>query len=223
MSWRGSAGASGYDIQRSAGPDGPWTTIAANVCDGDVAYRPLYSDASASAGESWCYRVIARNSSGSSGPSNVVGPVAVKRVCLADELQDFSKALAKSEGLKPNNDYNALYAEYLFRAQGSAGDWISYRVPSHIESVRIVTFFAKDIADFTLELSADGESFSATKTVRKERRLPSPPGGAAGNQRRTLVEYEAAAPPGNRVLRLGWNGPAELDRVEVYHSGPDRK
>lgn len=27
------------------------------------------------------------------------------------------------------NDFNALYAEYLFRAKGTAGDWLSYEVP----------------------------------------------------------------------------------------------
>ena len=119
LSWRGSAGATGYDIERAPQADGPWTAIANNVSDADVAYRPLFSDTTARAGETWFYRVTARNASGVSQPSNVVGPVAVKRVCLADELQDFSRAHAKSDGLKLNNDYNALYAEYLFRAKAT--------------------------------------------------------------------------------------------------------
>ena len=45
------------------------------------------------------------------------------------------------------------------------------------------------------------------------------PIGRRGGRRRTLVEYECPVPAGNRYLKLVWTGPAELDRVEVYHTG----
>lgn len=217
LSWRGSAGATGYDIERAPKASGPWKVIAKNVCDADVAYRPLFSDTTARAGQTWFYRVTARNASGASKPSNVVGPVKVKRVCLADELQDFSRVHAKSDGLTMNNDYNAIYAEYLFRAKGSTNDWLSYKVTAPIESVKAVAFFGKQIADLTLQVSADGAKFTDLQPKRSERPLPAPPGGAAGGQRRTMVEYECAVPAGNRQLKVLWNGPAELDRVEIYH------
>jgi hypothetical protein len=217
FSWRGSVGAIGYDIQRAEQNNGPWTTIAQNVSDADIAYRPLFSDTTAVSGQSYSYRIIARNQSGASQPSNVVGPIQVKRVCLADELQDFSRAFAKSSGLKLNNDYNALYAEYLFRAQGSTNDWITYQVPAMIESVKVTGFYSKQAADFELRVSSDGNTFTALKPERKERRLPSPPGGAAGGQRRTLVEYECVVPAGQCYLQVAWSGPAELDRVEIYY------
>jgi mannan endo-1,4-beta-mannosidase len=219
LSWRGSAGATGYDIQRAPQSAGPWTTLASNVCDADVAYRPLFSDTTAAAGQTCFYRIIARNASGASKPSNVVGPVQIKRVCLVDELQDFSRAHAKSAGLKLNNDFNALYAEYLFRAKGEANDSITYQVPTNMESIKVVAFYAKEIADLSLEVSADNATFTALEPQRKQRPLPNPPGGAAGNQRRTMVEYECPAPPGNHFLKVSWKGPAELDRVEIYHAG----
>jgi hypothetical protein len=217
LTWRGSAGACGYDVERAPGADGPWTVLAQNVCDADIAYRPLYSDTTARAGDTWFYRVAARNSSGVSPPSNVVGPVHVKEVCLVDELQDFSRVDKKSEGLALNNDYNALYAEYLFRAKGDAGDWICYHVPDAIHRVKVVAFFAEELSDLALETSADGVTFSALEPARTERRLPAPPGGAAGGQRRTLVEYESPLPDGQHFLRLRWNGPAEVDRVELSY------
>lgn len=217
LTWRGSAGASGYDIERSPKADGPWVAIATNVCDADIAYRPLFSDTAARVGETWFYRAIARNVSGASRPSNPVGPVKVAQVCFADELQDFSRVHAKSDGLKLNNDYNAMYAEYLFRAQGSTNDWVSYRVSGPIDSVKVVSFFGKEIAYLTVAASADGERFTAVEPKRSERPLPAPPGGAAKGQRRTMVEYESAIPAGNRYLRLSWGGPAELDRVEIRH------
>jgi hypothetical protein len=216
LTWRGSAGASGYDIHRAPSADGPWATLAQNVCDADIAYRPLFSDTAARAGQTWFYRVAARNDSGISPPSNIVGPVEVKEVCLADELQDFSRVHEKSEGLVLNNDYNALYAEYLFRAKGNQGDWMTYQVPETMRRVMVVAFFAADLSDLTLEVSADGRTFKRLEPARKERRLPAPPGGAAGGQRRTMVEYEAPVPAGNHLLKLRWNGPAEVDRVELY-------
>ncbi len=216
FSWRGSAGASGYDIERAANPAGPWTEIATNVSDADTAYRPLFSDAAARVGESWCYRVIARSASGASKPSNLIGPVAVKRVCLVDELQDFTRCRAKSDGLKLNNEYNALYAEYLFRANGGTNDWIEYDVPAPIESIRVVAFFAKEISDFKFQISNEGKSFAPLAAERKERVLPKISGGAASGQNRMMVEYEITPPPGQKRFRIEWSGPAELDRVEIW-------
>ena len=130
------------------------------------------------------YRVTASNASGASPPSNVVGPVKVERICLADELQDFSRVLAKSAGLTLTNDYNALYAEYLFRAKGTVGDWLSYEVPGPMQSVKIVAFCGKEIADLTLQVSADGRTFAALQPRRSVRRLGSPMSGPAAGQSR---------------------------------------
>ncbi|NLS96743.1 MAG: hypothetical protein GXX96_31805 [Planctomycetaceae bacterium] len=217
LTWRGSAGASGYDIQRAPAADGPWATLAENVCDGDIAYRPLFSDTTARAGQTCFYRVIARNESGPSAPSNVVGPVKVAELCLADELQDFSRTAGKSDGLELNNDYNAMYAEYLFRAKGSKGDWMTYQVPDQLQRVMVVAFFAEELTDLTLETSADGVAYTPLQPARSQRRLPAPPGGAAKGRSRTLVEYEAPVADGDHFLRLRWNGPAEVDRVELSY------
>ncbi len=218
LSWRGSVGASGYDIERAQQAAGPWRQLASNVSDADTAYRPLFSDTSARAGETWFYRIIARNVSGASAPSNVVGPVSVKRVCLVDELQDFSRVSARSDGLKLNNDFNALYAEYLFRAKGDAEDWMIYQVSPSIKTVKVIAFFAKDEGDLALQVSSDGNTYSSLKPERKVRAFPSPPGGATRGQRRTMVEYEATPSPGQSYLRISWPGPAELDRVEIEYA-----
>lgn len=219
LSWRGSAGATGYDLQRAARPEGPWRVIAENVSDSEIAYRPLYSDTAVKVGETWYYRAVARNEAGSSAPSNVTGPVKIRQVCLVDELKDWSQVKGKSEGLKTNNDYNSLYMEYLFRAKGGAGDWLEYQVAGRIESIKVTAFFAEKIADLTLNVAGQDGGLTALKPARAERRLPSPPGGAAGGQRRTMVEYEWQVPAGKTNFKIVWNGPAEVDRVEIRHAG----
>jgi hypothetical protein len=154
-----------------------------------------------------------------SKPSNVVGPVAVKEICLVDELQDFSVVEARSAGLTLENAYNGMYAEYLFRAKGAVQDWVIYKVPGEIRSVKLVAWFAGNVSDPKLQSSADGKTFADLQAQRRERAMPSPPGGAARGKRRTMVEYECSPPAGMRRLKIQWTGPAELDRVEIYHSG----
>ena len=216
FSWRGSAGASGYDIERAPQPAGPWTTLATNISDADTAYRPLYSDATASPGDSWCYRVTARNADGASRPSNIVGPVAMKSICLVDEMQDFTRCSAKTTTLKLNNDYNALYAEYLFRASGITNDWIEYTTPAPIHHARIVAFYAKDPADLTFEIHDGGKDYVALHPEKTITVLPKITGGAASGQNRTMVDYTIALPPQQKQLHIRWHGHAELDRVELW-------
>ena len=73
LTWRGSAGASGYDIERAERRDGGWRRIAENVSDAGVAYRPLFSDTTAHANRDYFYRVSARNAAGVSPPSEAYG------------------------------------------------------------------------------------------------------------------------------------------------------
>jgi hypothetical protein len=215
LSWRIGVGAAACEVQRAAQAEGRWTVISTNACDGDVAYRPLFSDSTARAGETYFYRVVARNASGPSKPSNVVGPVRVKQACLVDELQDLSRVNSRSSTIKLNNDFNALYAEYLFRAQGSTNDWLTYQV-SGMTSVKIIAFYKDAVVDVSLAVSSDGTRFTALPASSKVNPLPSPPRGATVAQKRILVEYEAAIPTGNQYLKILWHGPAELDRVEIY-------
>jgi hypothetical protein len=218
ISWRGSAGASGYDLHRAAEPSGPWTTIARNVSDADVAYRPLYSDTSAAAGQTWHYRVLARNGSGVSEPSNVVGPVHVRQVCLADELQNLDLAEEHSPGLKLSNDYNARYAEYLFRVQGNQDDWIRYRVPREIRSLRVWAWRTDEASTLGIQVSADGQTWIDLPATPRARSFKAPPTGRKESGR-TLLDYDVPVSTPATQMRLVWRGPVELDRVEIYHSG----
>jgi hypothetical protein len=217
LSWRGSVGASGYDLERAPAKDGPWTVIGKNVSDADVAYRPLFNDTAAKAGESHFYRVTARNESGASQPSNVIGPVTFKNACLVDEFLDFSLVHAKSGELKINNTFNAMYAEHLFRAQADAGAWVAYKVEGAIQRVKVSAWFKGKPADLAFQTSADGTAYADEKVERHETPFPSPPGGAAKGDKRTRVEYEFAPPEGRHFLKILWTGPGEIDRVEIVH------
>ena len=219
LSWRGSAGASGYDIQRAPAPGGPWQTIAENVSDASVAYRPLFSDTKVKVGDSVCYRVSARNASGQSLPSNVAGPIRVRGLCFVDELADLSQAYAKSSGLSLDNEYNSIYAEYLYRARGVPGEWIVYRVPGPVQSFRVAAWLTNMVEDLGFAVSEDGQAFTPVSVERHEQQFAPVPLGPAAGKRSTLVDYTSstAITNGASHFKIQWHGPAALDRVEIYY------
>ena len=222
FSWRGSAGAEGYDIERASGRDGPWQVLAENASDAEVAYRPLFSDETAKAGEVWFYRVTARNAGGKSPPSNVVGPVDVKEVCAVDEFYDLSRVSGKSEGLSLDNTYNARYAEHLFRVCGSTNDWLGYAAKGAIREVRVTAFFAPaqgPVADPAFMGSSEGKTFAPVVPVKRTEKAHIAPPHRGDQHRRTQVDYTLAPPKGTRHVKIVWSVPMALDRVELYHPG----
>eukprot|EP00831_Metopus_contortus_P018274 TRINITY_DN17792_c0_g1_i1.p1 TRINITY_DN17792_c0_g1~~TRINITY_DN17792_c0_g1_i1.p1 ORF type:complete len:260 (-),score=52.13 TRINITY_DN17792_c0_g1_i1:108-887(-) len=77
INWRGSVGARSYNIERAMEPKGPFTIIASDVkdCKQIETEGPLFSDNKAEKGKKYYYRVQAKNESGASAWSNIVGPV----------------------------------------------------------------------------------------------------------------------------------------------------
>jgi hypothetical protein len=222
FSWRGSAGATGYDIERAAAPEGPWAVLAEDVSDADVAYRPLFSDDTAESGDIWCYRVKARNAGGTSEASNVIGPVAIKEVCTVDECIDLSRVSVKSGELSLDNTYNARFAERMFRIKGEADDYLIYQVKGSVNKVRVTAFFQAPqgpVKDLHFGVSKDGRKFDdAGLAERQETAYPSPP-HADQKYRQTQVDYLLRPPDGMYYLKVGWSAPAALDRVEIFHTG----
>ena len=221
FSWRGSAGAEGYDVERAASREGPWAALAENVSDADVAYRPLFSDETARAGETWFYRVAARNAGGRSPPSNVVGPVAVKEVCFVDEFADLSRVSGKSGGLALDNTYNARYAEHLFRVRGTTNDWLGYAAGAPVREVRVTAFFGPaqgPAVDPVFAFSSDGRTFEPAAPASRAERAHLAPPHRGEQHRQTQVDYVLAPPARARHVKIVWSAPMALDRVELYHA-----
>jgi len=216
LSWRGSVGASGYDIQRAESADGPWDRIAENVSDADSVYRPLYCDATAAPGKKYYYRIAARNSSGVSEATKPVGPVTFKSSALVDELKDETVAESMSPDMVFGNDYNWRFAEHNYRAVGKEGSELVYKVDGRIEKVSLVFFAEKNWQDnVVVGVSADGKSFTAVKGRITKRQL-----GTLPKKRKPPIEmvtFRADVVEKASYLRLSWKSKAWLDRVEIFH------
>lgn len=213
ISWRGSAGAASYDVERAAKPKGAWTVVGADVDDTLVQYRPLYSDTSAEPGQSYYYRVRAKNSAGTSAPSNVIGPVRVEEKTIVDELMSLSLTNAQGGALALETTNPRPYKEDAHRLKGSAESWITYRTPEPLSSAKVLAFMEGEERDFEFYVSQDGNSF--TRVEAKTSRFPTAvnPYGY-----KLPVQYELSnVPPASYFLKIVFRADAQLSRVELRH------
>jgi hypothetical protein len=166
ISWQGSVGASGYDVQRSDKSDGPWEAVGKDVSDADAQYRPLFSDNSAEAKKPYFYRVVARNSAGESAPSNVVGPVSTAEQMLVDECRDLKSLHDHSGGVTVRTTNARLTKEDGDRFALAGGASVTYQVDGPIRAWRVYAFAPKDEVELTAAVSTDGKDFQPVKAER---------------------------------------------------------
>ena len=141
ITWRGSTGASSYIIERRT-ENSNWITIAENVTDAGVAYRPLFYDSSAVINGKYFYRIKAQNEVRISEASNEIGPVEVNFKKLVDEYDDTSKIFLNSNNLKVINKNYYRAKEDFHRLGTDSVSYIIYDLSENIDSVRVEAFLA---------------------------------------------------------------------------------
>ncbi len=215
ISWQGSTGASSYMVQRKELGAESWTTIADSASDAGQTFRPLYDDTSAELGKSYSYRVIAENSSGSSVPSNEVGPVEVTFKKLTDELADSSMMYQKSDSLQFVTYQFGYQAKNDFsRLRGSNDSYLIYHVPGNIDSIRVEVF--QTSTQCGLDLSA---SDSLTTLRPLGAKLETFPPYRNFYRFFTPALYTCAEfPPNSSYLKIKFNDISQLSRVEIIYS-----
>jgi hypothetical protein len=215
MSWRGAAGANAYDVQRTESLEETWRNIATGVSDAAVQYRPLYSDQSAVPGESYWYRVIARNDAGRSAPSEPFGPVKITHRTLVDELWNDSRILFASGPLRFRSDQARRFKEDAHALTGSTGASAIYHTDGPLIGGRVWAFAEKDGQHLRMSLSGDGQTFS-----RFEPRVESVAAGdtATYGYWRPIRYRMEDLPLGQRYLRIEFLGtPVRVTRVELEY------
>lgn len=210
FSWRGSMGAAAYDIERSESADGPWQQLALGVDDIDTPGFPLFSDATASVGKSYYYRVFARNESGMSPASNVVGPVEVQYLTYSDSARNLA-ALYESVGVEVRSGEFRSFKEAFSRLHGIAGGYVVYHSPGVPMDFRIYAYEEDTEPNISLFESDDGVLW--TPVVAAVKPFAS---GEKNYDYRVPVRY-AYAPrrPSVRYLKAAFSKPVDLVRVEL--------
>ncbi|WP_420401836.1 hypothetical protein [Flagellimonas sp.] len=143
ITWKGSTGASGYDIYRAESEEGPFEQIGFNISDAENQYVPLFVDNTIQLGKSYFYKIKAINKYGNSNFSNTVGPVFAETFALIDNMDNFGKVFYSSEKVTLESDNDRIFKEDMYRFKGNSGDEIIYYVPGKLKKVKIFSF-AKD-------------------------------------------------------------------------------
>ena len=218
MSWQGSVGAECYDVQRAERFRGPWTTVRTGVCEAQVQYRPLFADESVWPGKQYFYRVIARNSSGSSDPSNVVGPVRVTHRTLVDELWNDSRIFLKEGKLEFVENQARKFKEDCHRLAGTAESAVVYYAPGGVHAVRAFLFTQSDQPAVRVLISKDGRTFEPVESSVKGT-------ATAGDDAYGFLQARLySARPGAAgcdYVKIEFLAEAQLSRVEIDHARVD--
>ena len=231
ISWQGSAGASGYTIERAESKDpaspaqhpfrekgyaeasGPWQIAGDNISDADFQYRPLFNDTGVEIGKSYYYRVTSGNSAGKSGPSNVVGPVEVICKTIVDEMQDFKLISNRKGALSLETKEARKFKEDIHRLKGIKGSSIIYKVEPPIVSWKVYSFFPANIADFNFYVSADGQKFTPVKFSRHDYFT-----GKGDYSYYSPVLYTGTGNDDDaRYLKIEYNTESQISRVEIKY------
>jgi mannan endo-1,4-beta-mannosidase len=211
ISWQGSVGASVYQVERATKRDGDWQIIATNVDEALTQYRPQFADENVPVGK-WYYRVRAKNASGLSAPSNVVGPVRVKDDTLVDELSDFTNVQSKTGDWKIATHDSRSAKEDAARAAGTTGATLEYQLPTTITGFRAFVFFPDTENDPQFSVAGRDGIFHAL-TIAKESYFHG--AGEYGYWKPVLFHAERLS--GGTVLKIELTGAAQIGRVEISH------
>ncbi len=158
FSWQGAAGASGYDIERSESPDGPWEIIEHNIDDVDTPGFDLYSDEDAEIGATYYYRIRALNKAGKSDPSNIVGPVKVNFLTRVDYSRHLMK-LETYKNLEIETGDCRSFKEAFSRIHGKKNAEGVYFVPKSFKEIRLFSYESSKKPNIKFYASQDGLNY----------------------------------------------------------------
>jgi len=229
MSWQGCVGAQCYDVERAEATQGPWTTVGTGVCEAQVQYRPLFADTSVRPGGRYFYRVIARNGSGLSEPSNVVGPVRVTQRTLVDELWNDARIFLKEGKLDFAQNQARKFKEDCHRLAGSAQSAVVYYVPDGIHAARVFLFAPSDQPAIRMLFSKDGRTFEPVESAMTRFQTYGEETYGFSKAQVCSVPVRAYLPaekttPGSvtaNYVKIEFLTEAQLSRVEIDHGHVD--
>lgn len=213
ISWQGSVGASSYDIQRSTSKNGPWETVGFDISDAGIQYYPLFNDESAKISEEYYYRVIAKNRTRESVPSNIVGPLKVTHKALIDNMNNYGTLYYFEGKIQIATSDDRKFKEDLYRMMGNAGSELIYHVPGKIIGWKVYSFSEENEQTLEFSQSTDGKNY---KRISAEMESYYSGKGDYDYWCPILYKYESKD-QNTQYLKIRFNNSTQIGRVEIYY------
>lgn len=216
ISWQGSTGAESYRVERREEGDPDWQAVAAGADESRAECRPLFDDESAVPGKRYFYQVKAANESGTSAPSNIVGPVDVSARVLVDEMEDFSRVFQKDGELRLLTLEDIRRAkEDRSRLAGPDGSYVIYKLPGAVSGARVEWLSPGADAGIDLFVSGDLKQFQEVQARRQLFHFQNNDYGFYD----AVVSSADALPAGTLFVKVVLRGSVQIGRVEVTYGG----
>lgn len=214
ISWRGSAGAESYIVERKEEYESDWKVIAENIDDAKYQYRPLFNDESAEIGKRYFYRIFAKNESGISASSNIIGPIDVNYKAIIDEFENYNYVFQKDGKLKLLTFENQRSArEDRSRLVAEDSSLIIYKTPNDIFRFQLGAFYSDSSAKLKIYISEDSESFEEFIPDKKIYSFP----------KNDYSFFDAVRMQGEienrdiKFLKLEFGKGIQLSRIEIFY------
>lgn len=211
LSWRGSAGARSYVLQRASHAEGPWKTLTEEASDAAIGYRPLWIDETVPIGKPYFYRVAAQNESGRSPFSASLGPVSVSYRRFVDELVTLERA-SQVIGQVQQQHGDPLAAR-MERGRVAGNGALLYEVSGVARRVVVDTLLRGNAPAVRVSHQLPDGRFVATPVTSEDWS-----GGVDQSAIFRPVRLSAELPEGVRVLRLDLGPKSQLARVVVDYT-----
>jgi mannan endo-1,4-beta-mannosidase len=212
--WQGSTGARTYSIERRDGDSTDWKILAEDLDDSRYQYRPLFSDESAEVGKGYFYRLRAKNESGISAYSNMIGPIVVKRKTIVDELDSFDRVFQKDGDLTLLTVQDIRKArEDRSRLTGTDGSYVMYKTPAAAVSIRIDAFRTDDRSNVSVAADSSLALLNGIPLIVRKFSF-----GENDYGFYDAVSYTSGnLPPGTRYVKILLSGGVQVSRVEISY------
>lgn len=223
ITWRGSTGASSYDVYRKTDTNGTWDKIASDFSF-TLADPQYFDDTTAVTGTSYYYKVVAKNASGSSADSNTIGPVVashsiIDNISSGAKYIEWGKFYDHSADLDFDRSNAAAYGGDISRLKKlptSDTQYVTYAIPTATCDTTPISFEVDgyipttDAAAFKIYASSDDTTYTQITNLTT---IPE-----AG----TKVVYSGTnIPAGTRFIKVEFPGPesanAELGKVTIVY------
>jgi hypothetical protein len=212
ISWKGSTGASAYDVYRSESKKGPYKLVGYNVSDAVNQYVPLFEDVTAEIGKTYYYRLKAKNQFGISGFSNTVGPVNVETLALIDNMNNFGKVYYSTKDVVIDDSNDRKFKEDMFRFYAGPEEKMIYKVPGNIRRVKIYSFCQQSVDNLRLLTSVDDNNYRALDVN------PNIFDNGKGDYGYWVpIIHEVEVDNEAQYLKIEFNLTSQISRVELYY------
>jgi hypothetical protein len=214
ISWQGSVGATSYIVERRAAQEESWRVVGDGIDESRYQYRPLFTDESAEIGQSYFYRLKAKNQSGVSASSNIIGPVEVKTKMIVDEMENFDKVFQKDGALRLLTYQDIRKAkEDRSRLTGSDGAYIMYRVSPSIFEVSVEVLTPNTDRGIGILTSASLSEFAEPATEKQVFRFGKNDYGFYEAARFTARNF----PAGTQYVKIVLQEGVQIGRIELRY------